>query len=473
MYGVELMIIIFATLAHALASNSPSINIVGVIIFWRVLMGIGIGGDYPLSSIITSEFATTKWRGAMMGSVFAMQGIGQLCAAFIMLFVTVGFKGSLESAPSTKTCTGECALAVDKMWRTLIGFGAVPGVIALYYRLTIPETPRYTFDVQKDVEKADQDAKFYVSGKRGEADVDGVARIAAAKNANETMQVQKASFGDFMRHYAKPKNGMLLAGTSLSWFFLDVAYYGLSLNNATILQAIGYATSNNKNVYEFLYNNAVGNLIIVLAGAVPGYWVTVATVDTIGRKPIQLAGFAILTVLFIIMGFAYDKLGQNGLLAVYVLAQFFFNFGPNSTTFIVPGECFPTRYRSTSHGISAASGKIGSIIGMIPSSPSCQPHELATNPFISSGQGAIAPLRTRGATSSNASPWLNHVLEIYSLFMLCGVFSTLLIKETKRKTLEELADEDDYAIHHHDGLPPSTGEGVLEKDRTHTPEDSV
>lgn len=363
MYGLELILIIFSTLAHALSSSSPSISIIGVIIFWRVLMGIGIGGDYPLSSIITSEFATTRWRGAMMGSVFAMQGLGQLCAALVMLFVTLGFKDALESAAKTTECTGDCAVAVDKMWRTLIGFGAVPGVIALYYRLTIPETPRYTFDVQKDVEKADQDAKYYVSGKRGEADVDEVARIAAAKNATETMQIPKASFGDFMRHYAKPKNGMLLAGTALSWFFLDVAYYGLSLNNATILNAIGYATSNNKTVYEYLYNTAVGNLIIVMAGAVPGYWVTVATVDTIGRKPIQLAGFAILTILFIVMGFAYDKLGQNGLLAVYVLAQFFFNFGPNSTTFIVPGECFPTRYRSTSHGISAASGKIGSIIG--------------------------------------------------------------------------------------------------------------
>ncbi|PSR79312.1 major facilitator superfamily domain-containing protein [Coniella lustricola] len=426
MYGLELMVIIFATLAHALASSSPSMDIIGVIIFWRVLMGIGIGGDYPLSSIITSEFATTKWRGAMMGAVFAMQGLGQLCAAIVMICVTVGFKESLESSSKLANCTGVCAIAVDKMWRTLIGFGAVPGCIALYYRLTIPETPRYTFDVAKDVEKADQDAKYYVSGKRGEANVDEVARIAAAKNANEQMQIPAASPRDFFRHYGKRKNAMLLAGTALSWFFLDVAYYGLSLNNATILQAIGYSTSGAKSTYEILYNTAIGNLIIVLAGAVPGYWVTVATVDTIGRKPIQLGGFAILTVLFIAMGFGYNRLGENGLLAIYVLAQFFFNFGPNATTFIVPGECFPTRYRSTSHGISAASGKIGSIIG----------------------QGAIAPLRTRGATATNANPWLNHVLEIFSLFMLLGCFSTLLIKETKRKTLEELCDEDDYAVGH-------------------------
>jgi len=55
MYGLELIMIIFATLAQALASDSAAISIVGILIFWRVIMGIGIGGDYPLSSIITSE----------------------------------------------------------------------------------------------------------------------------------------------------------------------------------------------------------------------------------------------------------------------------------------------------------------------------------------------------------------------------------------------------------------------------------
>jgi hypothetical protein len=38
----------------------------------------------------------------------------------------------------------------------------------------------------------------------------------------------------------------------------------------------------------------------------------------------------------------YHQIGSNGLLACYVIAQFFFNFGPNSTTFIVPGECKST-----------------------------------------------------------------------------------------------------------------------------------
>ena len=55
MYGLELILIIFATLAQSLSAASPAISVVGLIIFWRVLMGVGIGGDYPLSSIITSE----------------------------------------------------------------------------------------------------------------------------------------------------------------------------------------------------------------------------------------------------------------------------------------------------------------------------------------------------------------------------------------------------------------------------------
>lgn len=149
----------------------------------------------------------------MMGAVFAMQGFGQLAAAFVMLFLTLGFKKSLESSPTLAACgaSGACATAVDKMWRTLIGFGAVPGCIALYYRLTIPETPRYTFDVTLDVEKAEGDAAAYLKGKP-EGHPDEVSRAIAQQEANAEMKVQKASWSDFFRHYAKRKNAMLLAG---------------------------------------------------------------------------------------------------------------------------------------------------------------------------------------------------------------------------------------------------------------------
>ena len=57
----------------------------------------------------------------MMGSVFAMQGFGQLAGSLVMLACVAGFKGSLETSVSYAKCTGDCAEAVDKSWRVLIG----------------------------------------------------------------------------------------------------------------------------------------------------------------------------------------------------------------------------------------------------------------------------------------------------------------------------------------------------------------
>jgi PHS family inorganic phosphate transporter-like MFS transporter len=103
-------------------------------------------------------------------------------------------------------------------------------------------------------------------------------------------------------------------------------------------------------------------IILACAGSLPGYWTAVLTIDTFGRKPLQIVGFFLLTILFCVLGFKLHDMSEGTLLALYIIGQFLFNAGPNTTTFIVPGECFPTRYRSTGHGISAAMGKIGAII---------------------------------------------------------------------------------------------------------------
>lgn len=351
-----------------------------------------------------------------MGAVFAMQGVGQLAAALVAFICTVAFADQLKPAMTFASCDGDCKIAVDRIWRIIIGFGAVPACIALYYRLTIPETPRYTFDVARDVEKAAADSEAFLNNEAA-GEVNELRQLETRANAEVNLRVPKPSWKDFWSHYSQWRFAKILVGTAGSWLVLDVAFYGLGLNNSIILKQIKYSKS--PDVYNALRNNAVGNLILICAGAVPGYWFTVFTCDTIGRKPIQFMGFVILTALFFIIGFAFDKLGSSALLALYVLCQFFFNFGPNATTFIVPGECFPTRYRSTSHGISAASGKIGAILAQV----------------------LIGPLRTRGATATDESPWLNNVMKIFAGFMAVGIFTTLLIPETKRKTLETLVYE--------------------------------
>lgn len=419
-YGVELIIMISATILQCTAGHSHAVNFAAILTFYRIIMGIGIGGDYPLSSIITSEFATTKWRGAIMGAVFANQGWGQLMAGIVAIICIAGYKHELDVTGAAE-CGDACIKACDQMWRIVIGFGAVPGLLALYFRLTIPESPRYTFDVSNEIEKATADTAKFASGKTGNAETGDIDYLAQTETRDQSINYEppKASWNDFWAHFLQWRYGKILLGTAGSWFMLDIAYYGLGLNTATILKTIGYASS--KNVYKSLYNQAAGNLILICAGSIPGYWLSVATIDVIGRKFVQFWGFTILTILFCIIGFAYHQISEGGLFALYILCQLFQNFGPNTTTFVVPGECYPTRYRSTAHGLSAASGKVGAIIA----------------------QTCIGTLQNRGCAEKGLASgcWLNHVMEIFALFMLLGMFTTLCIPETKRKTLEELAEE--------------------------------
>ena len=72
------MIIVTATFAQALAGSGPGVNIIGVLIVWRFIMGVGVGGDYPLSAVIASEFASKGSRGRLMTTVFTAQGWGNL-----------------------------------------------------------------------------------------------------------------------------------------------------------------------------------------------------------------------------------------------------------------------------------------------------------------------------------------------------------------------------------------------------------
>jgi MFS transporter, PHS family, inorganic phosphate transporter len=77
------------------------------------------------------------------------------------------------------------------------------------------------------------------------------------------------------------------------------------LNSSIVLTAIGFGTSPSKGslgVYQSLHNVSVGNIILSVGGLIPGYWVAFLFIDSWGRKPMQLMGFIVLTILFIIMG---------------------------------------------------------------------------------------------------------------------------------------------------------------------------
>ncbi|KAF7330440.1 putative inorganic phosphate transporter [Mycena venus] len=399
MYGVELMIIIVGTFAQALSAGNHAVSIVGVLVVWRFLAS----GDYPLSATISSEFASTRIRGRMMTAVFAAQGWGNFAAVLVSFIVTVAYKNKILADPDVNHLNH-----VDYMWRIVIGLGCVPGVVALYFRLTIPETPRFTMDIERNIVQASDDINGVLTTGRFTHDPDAVVQRADAPSRLMgrlhrllwQMAERQNPFGDCL---------------------FVIAFYGLGLNSSIILQAIGFGTplsSGTRGVYDNLHNVTIGNLILSVAGLIPGYWVSFLFIDSWGRKPIQLLGFTMLTLLFIIMGtypLTASTAGKNAFVFLYCLTNFFQNFGPNTTTFVIPGEIFPTRYRSTGHGISAASGKLGAIVAQV----------------------GFSRMVNIGGTNK----FVPHILEILAFFMLTGIFSTLLLPETKQQSLEELSNE--------------------------------
>jgi MFS transporter, PHS family, inorganic phosphate transporter len=318
MYGIELLIIIIGTFGQVLAGQARGINIFNVLIFYRFIMGIGIGGDYPSSAVISSEFSNVKTRGRLMTAVFSAQGWGQFVAAVISIIIAAAFKQSIEKDGALDPAH------VDKVWRALIGLGAVPAFIGLYLRLLIPETPRYTMDIERNLFQAMQDVDTMLRSGRFAVNPDLIV---------QRFNAPRASSKDFFRHFANWRNGKVLLGTAYSWFALDIAFYGLNLNSSIILNEIGFAGTipsqiqNGAEIYETIRHISIGNVILSLGGLIPGYYATMLLIDSWGRKPIQLMGFALCLIIFCCMGtlstfkiqlLPFPPKSSNGLLTMFL-----------------------------------------------------------------------------------------------------------------------------------------------------------
>lgn len=403
-YGIELMVIILGSIGSTLVGATPMASVVSLLIVWRVLMGIGIGGDYPTSAVITSEFANKSNRGLLISSVFAMQGVGIVLAASVSTILLLCFKDKINENP---------VYYLDIVWRLCIVIGCIPGIFALYARLTIPESPRYSNDVDNDFVKASKDTNTFYNIQEHHDDINDTPDTFRNQGLNS-----KYKDVTFIQHFSKFENFKGLFTMSFCWFVLDIGYYGTNLNSNILLNQIGFGGGDT--VFQKIFNVAFGNLIAVLLGAFPGYIVCVFLIDRLGRKTIQYIGFFMLTLGFALLGGFYHLLISHSValfVMLYTMIQFFNNFGPNTTTFVLPAESFPTKFRSTANGICAASGKAGAIIA---------------------AQG-FSSLKDIGGVNA----FIPQLLWIFSGCMLLGLFATYFIEETNGRSLEEINGEEE------------------------------
>ncbi|KAL4815473.1 major facilitator superfamily domain-containing protein [Aspergillus spinulosporus] len=468
MYGVELALLIASTLGVVMSSEGAhgSMNVFAWLIWWRTIVGIGVGADYPLSAVITSEFAPTRHRARMMASVFFMQPLGQIAGNVVSLIVVV---------LSKKQGHDDVTRTVDIMWRWVVGIGVVPGVIATFFRFLIPESPRFLLEIEDDPVQAEFDATTLFNdpvplssfGSPETAVEEGYRYPGSASTALTSMTsattnpfndinliapwneivlpapalpptataigtgkgmgtaagpdttgtgagaptIRSMSIDDYTdripsqyhdnlpegtfltpatlnSHWRLTKvditqyfwhegNWRTLLATSLSWLLLDFGFYGIGLSSPQFLAktwdslklsgpAPPWMTDDTgaTDIYDMFRDTSVHCLIILNIGSFVGGVLMLLTIHKLDRVSLQKYGFLALAAHFIALGTMFITVHKEGPVAVtlYIIGQILFNFGPNTTTYMIPAEIFPTRYRATCHGISAGAGKLGSIL---------------------------------------------------------------------------------------------------------------
>ncbi|KAG6423986.1 hypothetical protein SASPL_114395 [Salvia splendens] len=417
-YGMTLLIMIICSIASGLSFGHSPKGVLTTLCFFRFWLGFGIGGDYPLSATIMAEYANKKTRGAFVAAVFAMQGFGILFGGIVALTVSAAFDHAFQSPSYEQNAAASTPPQADYVWRIVLMFGSIPAALTFYWRMKMPETARYTALVAKNAKQAAQDMGRVLN-----------VEIEAEEEKVEKMAQQKGNnFGLLSKEFLK-RHGLHLFGTTSTWFLLDIAFYSQNLFQKDVFSAIGWIPpAKTMNAIGEVYKIARAQTLIALCSTVPGYWFTVAFIDIIGRFAIQMIGFFFMTVFMFAIAIPYDhwtkKDNRIGFVICYALTFFFANFGPNATTFVVPAEIFPARLRSTCHGISAAAGKAGAIVGAYG--------------FLYAAQN-----KDKSKTDAGFPPGIGvkNALIVLGVINLLGMICTLAVPEAKGKSLEEASQE--------------------------------
>ena len=318
-YGYEVLILAAGAIASAFSPGYV------FLIICRIILGIGIGGDYPVSATIMSEYSGKQSRGRMVGLVFAMQGLGLIFGPF---------------SPRSLFASG---MSDNYVWRLLLGFGAIPGLAVFYLRRQIHEMPRFAM-----AGGAHEEAQAAISSATR-------TEVAVPTGESKAKTAQGAMDG-FYKIIRNKRLLVWLIGTAGGWMLLDFCYYGNTISSPEILKLINPSAT--------ILDNTLTQLAIFAVFALPGYAVAILLLDKTGRKSIQVLGFTMMALMFLLLGLIPGVTKDIvPFLVLYGVSYFFTEFGPNTTTFIYPAELFPTDVRTTGHGISAGAGKLGAFAG--------------------------------------------------------------------------------------------------------------
>jgi MFS transporter, putative metabolite transport protein len=301
-------------------------------------LGMALGCDYPTAHMIISESTSSANRGKLVIGAFGFQALGALAGTGIGCLVLV-LKPDLGA------------------WRWMYATVLIPALIVTIDRFFITESASWLV-VRGAHEAAEKEASRLLKREPQYPKSIRLVRPASA-DGGRAKQSFRSLFDD------RNRRATILA--SVPWFLQDLSTYGIGIFTPTILAiALGggpdHIRSLSDSIAEAILAAKGAALITVLL--IVGIIFAVILADKLGRIKLQIFGFIGCAIGLMVASFSINATGEAKIAIIFagfMLFNFMTNLGPNSQTYLLAGEVFPTQVRGMGAGFAAAFAKIGAV----------------------------------------------------------------------------------------------------------------
>ena len=297
---------------------------VNQLILFRVLLGFGMGMEFPIGLSLVSEIVPAKSRGRYIAILEGFWPLGFIVAG-ILAYAFLPILG----------------------WRGIFIALAFPALFVFIVRRYVPESPRWLADAGHDDKAESVMSRFEASVMRS-ARLVSLPSISKSLERAASISTQKGSFRDIWQGQYAKRTIMIWS----LWFFALLGYYGLTAWLGALLQQAGYEAT----------QSALYTVYISLAG-IPGFIAAAWLVEAWGRKPTCV----LMLLCSALSAYVYGQAAVQGvsfaLLISSGLCMQFFLFGMWSVLYAYTPELYPTRLRATGTGFASAIGRGGALIG--------------------------------------------------------------------------------------------------------------
>ncbi len=298
---------IVSAIGCALAINWP------ILMIFRFVGGIGIGGSSVLGPVYIAELAPAAWRGRLVGTFQMMVVVGILVAYVSNYYIASLGLGGTE-------------------WRWQLGIAGLPAVLFLALLYTIPQSSRFLITQNSLSDALTVLQQMGATDPQGE--LEDIRRSIYMESAEKTEPL-------FQRPLRLPiflavTIGMFnqLSGINAILYYTNDIFSAAGLNRLS-----GFSQS----IYIGL-----ANLVFTIVG--------MTLIDRLGRKTLLLIGAVGTCMSLAAVGFIFQTHSHLDLL-VWCLVSFiaFFAVSQGAVIWVYIAEVFPTRVRNKGQSLGSSS----------------------------------------------------------------------------------------------------------------------